>query len=502
MTAISASTRRELLQAAASLALTAMLAPPTSAAELAFTPERYGARGDGRTDDSDAFARLSDAVNAAGGGVVQLRKTTYLVGTQKPGPDGAPSEVRLMTFENCRRLVTIRGNGARLLCAPGQRYGMFQPDGTPVSKIVPKGIIGRARPYAAMIEARFCSGGVHIENIELDGNSGKHIIGGKRGDKGWQIGCAGVVLRNNSGPERLINVNAHHQPHDGFYIDGPREPTPGVERRFTGIVADMNGRQGMSLVGGHGYRIERSRFSRTGRGAVASAPGAGVDIEAQRKKPIRDVDFSNCRFEDNRGCAVVADSGNTADVRFADCKFVGTDNWAVWPEKPGFAFERCLFLGNLVHVYGDADPRRATRFTGCKFSDDPSLSPTGKLALRKSKASLIGGENVLFDGCAFTMIGDGILPRSDSAIYRNCRMKQASPKIATPRGTFEGRNVIDAKADLGWSVIAGPTIVNGKELPLRSREEAQKLKDAREKSISNKTAAIDGALRSSVEFSV
>lgn len=492
-----ARSRRHFLVGSGFVALTALLATPSQAA-LSFTPERYGAKGDGRTDDSGAFARLAEAVNAAGGGTVQLRKTTYLVGTQTRGPDGLPTEVQLMNFANCRRMVTIRGNGARLLCAPGQHYGMFKPDGTAVQKITPKGTVGMVRPYAAMIDARFCSGGVHIENLELDGNSGSHVIGGKRGDKGWQIGCVGIALRNNSGPERLINVHAHHQPHDGFYVDGPREPTPGVERRFTNVIADMNGRQGMSLVGGHGYRFERSRFSRTGRGAVASAPGAGVDIEAQRKKPIRDIAFSGCRFEDNRGCAVVADSGNTADVHFTDCLFVGTDNWAVWPEKPGFAFERCLFLGNLVHVYGDADPDRATRFTDCRFSDDPTLSPTGKLALRKSKASLIAGENVLFDGCAFTMTGEGILPRSDAAIYRNCRMEQASPKIATPRGTFEGRNVINAKADLGFSVIAGPTIVNGRELPLRTREEALKLKDARAQSKSNKTAATEGARRSSL----
>jgi hypothetical protein len=490
-----------MLRAAASAALAAALCPPVHA-ETTFTPERFGAKGDGRTDDSAAFARLSDAVNVAGGGLIQLRKVTYIVGTQQPGPDGLPAEVRLMRFEKCRRPITIRGNGARLLCAPGQRYGMFKPDLTAVPKITPRGTEGMVRPYAAMIEARFCSGGLHIENLELDGNSGKHVIGGKRGDKGWQIGCAGVVLRNNSGPERLINVHAHHQPHDGFYVDGLREPTPGVERRFTGIRADMNGRQGMSLVGGHGYRFERSHFTRTGRGAVASAPSAGVDIEAQRKKPIRNITFTQCRFEDNRGCAVVADSGNTADVSFADCVFVGTDNWAVWPRKPGFSFDRCTFVGSLVRVYGDADPSRATRFTECRFTDDPKLSPTGLLHLRKSKGSLIASENVLFDRCTFTMIGEGILPRSEAAIYRDCRMKQASSKIATPRGTYEGRNIIEAKADLGFSAILGPTFVNGEKIPLRSRAQAQKLKDAREKSKRNNTAAIDGSHSSSLEHLV
>jgi hypothetical protein len=469
-----------LLGAAGSIV--ALAWSPAAWAQTTFTPERFGAKGDGRTDDSAAFARLSDAVNAAGGGTIVLRPTVYLVGTQIRTPGGGFVEVRLMRFDGCTRPVTIRGNGAKLRCAPGQRYGMFLPDGSAKPDITPKGNEGMMRPYAAMIEARSCSGGVTIENIELDGNSGALVVGGKRGDKGWQIGCAGVVLRNNSGPERLTNVYAHHQPHDGFYVDGPRDPTPGVVRLFTNLRADANGRQGMSLVGGHGYRIERSSFTRTGRGPVASAPSAGVDIEAQRKKPVRDIAFVGCRFVDNRGNGMVADSGDTADVSFADCTFIGTDNWAAWPNKPGFRFDRCTFVGSLVHAFGDPDPRRATRFTACLFTDDAALSPTGRLVLRKSPSSnFADAENVLFDRCRFVMNSDGVLPRSDRAIYRDCAMKQRAARRASPQGSYEGRNVIQGPVDLGRSAILGTTILNGVAVPGRSRAEAEALRAARDR---------------------
>jgi hypothetical protein len=454
--------RRRLLAGAASGALIAFSGVAFAAAPV-FRPERFGAKGDGRTDDSEAFARLSDAVNAAGGGIVELRRRTYLVGTQTPGMD-LTMGARLLLFERCTRPVVVRGNGATLRCAPGQRYGMFLPDGSPVPEIVPKGIVGMVRPYAAMIEARFCSGGLLIQDIELDGNSGKLVVGGKRGDKGWQIGCAGVVLRNNSGPEQIVNVWSHHHPHDGFYVDGPREPTPGVKRHFVNLRADANGRQGMSLVGGRDYRIERSSFTRTGRGAVTSPPGAGLDIEAQRKKAIRNLTFVDCKFMDNRGAAMVADSGDSADVSFTNCTFVGTDNWAAWPKKPGFRFEGCTLVGSVVRTFSDPDPARATRFIDCLFTDDPTLSPTGKVVFQKSRASVLAS-GVLLDRCRLVMVGDGVLPTSNGTIYRDCTMSQRSSKVAALRGRFEGRNVIKGAVALKNSVVVGDTVLNGNTVP-------------------------------------
>lgn len=466
---------------AAATAVSVVLAP-AALAQLSFTPERFGAKGDGRTDDSQAFARLSDAVNAAGGGTILLRRTTYIVGTQSRTPDGRPAEARLMLFTNCSLPLVIRGNGATLRCAAGQRYGMFQPDGSPVPEIVRKGVDGMARPYAAMIEARFCTGGLLIQDIELDGNSGSLVLGGRRGDKGWQIGCAGVVLRNNSGPERMVNVHAHHQPHDGFYVDGPREPTPGVVRHFVNLKADANGRQGMSLVGGRDYRIEKSSFTRTGRGAVASAPRAGLDIEAERKKQIRNLTFIGCRFADNAGCGMVADSGDSADVSFIDCVFIGTDNWSVWPSKPGFRFDRCTFAGSLVHPFSDPNPSRATRFTSCLFTDDPSLSPTGKLRLRSNlSANIAHAENVLFDRCRFVLMHEGLLPLSNGVIYRDCTMMQRATRRSAPGGTYEGRNVIEGPVDLRLSAILGDTRLNGVAVPRRSRAEAEALRAERER---------------------
>ena len=74
--------RRFIARGAAGVAF---LLPGSGFAQQAavFRPEEFGARGDGATNDTDAFARLSADVNLRGGGTVILgRGKTYLVGRQ------------------------------------------------------------------------------------------------------------------------------------------------------------------------------------------------------------------------------------------------------------------------------------------------------------------------------------------------------------------------------------------------------------------------------------
>ncbi|RYE72417.1 MAG: hypothetical protein EOO81_03420 [Oxalobacteraceae bacterium] len=424
-----------------------------------FTPERFGAKGDGRTDDSDAFAALSDAINASGGGRIMLRRTTYLVGTV-----GADLAVRrLLAIRGCTHPVRIEGNGAILRCAPGQRFGAFTQDLQPIEGRPRKGDGRRLmRPYAAMVLVENCSGSLTIENLELDGTSGALVLGGRHGDTGWQIGCWGLGLRNNSGSERVVNVHAHDQAQDGFYIDGVDSDAVGFRRELIKLRSSRNARQGLSLVGGRDYTISDSVFEQTGRNRFGSAPAAGVDIEAQQRKQIRRIDFKNCRFVDNRGCGLVADSGDSADLRFLRCSFVGTSDWSAWARKPGMVFEKCLFVGSIVHGFSDPDPRRATRFTDCTFTNDPALSPTGIVRLRKNLiADLPRAQNVLFERCRFDLHGSGVLPWSVGPIWKDCTMSQESKQVAHTRGTFRGTNRITGPVAIAHSRIEGPLYLNG-----------------------------------------
>jgi hypothetical protein len=318
-----------------------------------------------------------------------------------------------------------------------------------------------------MIWIRDSRAPIEIRDLELDGNLERLQIGGPYGDTGWQLPASGLLLQDNRASETITNVYSHHHGQDGAIIDG--DDGRRARSHFSHFLARYNGRQGLSIVGGRGYDFVDCEFSHTGRSAIVSAPAAGVDIEAEAKTN-RDHTFTRCKFVDNAGVGMVADSGDSADCQFTDCTFVGTTAWSAWPLKPHFRFAGCTFVGAVVHPFPDKDPVRATRFLDCRFTDDPALSPTGKVyqgGTRPGEAivNMAESENVLFDRCAFDVRGVAVLPWSWRATYRDCTMSQRSRTTAMTKGKYLGRTTIMGPVDLYGSMIIGILIVNGREMP-------------------------------------
>ena len=434
----------------------------------AFTPEAFGAVGDGVANDTAAFAKMAEAVNAAGGGTVVLRATTYIVGQQTNDPNSsyAYTPAPIMEFDGCKNALTILGNGARLRCADGLRFGTFdRVTGLVTQHPLPfLGLAEVASPYRSMIAVQNCSGAVSIENIELDGNVAGLNIGGPFGDTGWQIPASGLRLLNNSGTERVSKVRTHHHAQDGLYIDGPvdRKTSSNIED----VVSEYNARQGCSLVGGCNYNFANCQFNHTGRAVIMSAPGAGFDVEAE-VKTIRDLTFTGCEFSNNSGCGFVADSGDSEGATFSSCLFVGTTSWSAWPLKPRFRFSNCRFVGAMCNAFPDPDPARATQFSKCSFLDDPALSPTKQVFGPAQPVANLGGgdQNVLFDGCNFSLKHELVLPWSVHAIYNNCTMSQTSTTLGCPKGIYNGVDKIDGNVSLYGSKVVGQVTLNGTVIP-------------------------------------
>src|SRR5690348_11238178 len=176
-----AATRRDFLLLGAAIA-----AAPGRAAVAGdlVTPEMFGAKGDGQTNDGPAFAALSAHVNARGGGTIVLRPVTYIVGRQRRSAGGtelafAPLDV--IRLIGCRLPIVIRGNGARLRAAPGLRYGRFDAaSGEPLADARKLDRTNLAIPYSAMIEIVDCSAPIEINDIELDGALQRMRIGAPR----------------------------------------------------------------------------------------------------------------------------------------------------------------------------------------------------------------------------------------------------------------------------------------------------------------------------------
>lgn len=463
--------RRRVLGAGLAAAPLLVVRPQPAQAARVFRPEDFGARGDGRSNDTLAFAALSEAVQRAGGGVIELARRTYVVGLQRPGTRGAAAfePAPIIALSDLPGAISIVGGGAVLRTASGLRYGSFDPrTGRALRPAMPhlRAETG-ASPYRAMISIERCRGQVTIEDIELDGNIGTAIIGGEWGDVGRQLAMSGMSLRDNRGGELLSRIHSHHHGLDGLMLDGAAGRGAGV-RRIEGLRAEYNGRQGCSVVGGQGYEFVDCDFSHTGRAGISSPPGGGVDIESEGGKSVTGVSFRNCRFSDNFGCGLVADSGPSRGARFDDCRFVGTTNWACWPSKPGFVFNRCRFVGASVRPFASDRVDEATLFADCTFTDDPADVPGGKIYLSRDNGPIVdaggsyyAGRNVTFRRCTMDLRRDATLPWTVGSNYEDCTMRQRSASPGYPRGVYRGTNRITGRVDLYGSRFEGEVWVNG-----------------------------------------
>ncbi len=366
-----------------------------------------GAKGDGRSNDTEAFQKAARMLQQAGGGKLILPKGVYVVGRQVHTPGQYPfyQAEPIFRVQKLSRLH-IEGNHSVLRLADGLRYGSFDKHtGRPFTPSSMPFIDGT---YAAAIGHMLHisdSRNITIRDLELDGNIGGLIIGGAFGDTGIQLPGCGLFLHNNTSV-RLERIHSHHHPLDGIMVGwyGLKETDPPQPHELVDCVFDFNGRQGFSWIGGKGLTARRCRFNHTGRAINAgkpfgSAPGAGLDIEAE-ESVCREGLFDACEFINNSGCGVVADSGDGGYTRFTRCLFWGVTNWSAWSAKPGLVFDGCRFYGSIVHAYGSENPTLATRWIRCRFEDRPwkQSGPYGGFL-----AELNGNlKNVTFESCRFT----------------------------------------------------------------------------------------------------
>ena len=416
-----------------------------------------------------AFSAASAAISRASGGTLLVPAGTYRVGIQRRdrGREGRFIAAEVIRIEGCRAPVAILGRGAILKAANGLRFGAFDPrTAAPHPSRLPF-VDGDFRADApVMVHVEGCSGPVRIEGLTLDGNAGAYALGGEWGDTGRQVGGDGILCVSNTGGVSITDVRCRDHGRDGIMLVhyGLQPGSPRYPVTLTDVTCDRNGRQGLSWVGGTALTAIRCRFTRTGRGKFASAPGAGVDIEAE-SSVCRNGRFVQCEFVDNIGVAMVADSGDSADVRFDRCTFIGTTNWSAWPSKPRFVFRDCLFVGSIVRVWGSPDPVQATQFIGCRFHGDPALSPTRQVYGGFLGDLGAGATNVLMQNCDFRAVAPGIALLWTPADMRfdNCRFTQAGPGQSYPRGIFTGNNRIDSAGPVGpyGSQIRGRLVLNG-----------------------------------------
>jgi len=361
-----------------------------------------GAAGDGVTNDTAAFQKAARIICQHKGGKLIIPAGTYIVGEQFHVDGKYPyyQHAEIFHVENINGLIIEAESGTVVRLAAGLRYGSFDKDtGKAYHPSMPF-TDSRYRAEAGKIFHFANSRNIIVRGLEIDGNNKKLIPGGEWGDTGRQLSNIGLFFMRCSNV-LVEDVYTHHHGLDGIEIGywGLTENDPPTPFELRRVVSEYNGRQGLSWVGGRGLVAIDCKFNHTGRAALLSAPGAGVDIEAE-DSICRGGFFYNCQFVNNRGCGVVADSGDGGYSYFENCMFWGTSSWALWVTKPGMYFKNCSFHGSIVHAYGSTDPELATRFEGCRFEDKEyyryGVCRRGFLVEYDSI-----GDNVLFENCKF-----------------------------------------------------------------------------------------------------
>ncbi|HEX8667481.1 MAG TPA: hypothetical protein VF727_03805 [Allosphingosinicella sp.] len=342
-----------------------------AAAGQTFTPEQFGARGDGRSDDYDAFARLVKAVNAAGGGTVLLGAgRTYRIGRFVAPGNGVVD----LAFDGCDPLV-VEGNGAKI--SVEGRFARTSP------KI--RGLAG------LHIEN---SRNVTVRNLELDGNVGDTTRTPKLVESG--VMC-GLSLRSCF-DVRVENIFAHHFAADGLVIRESAARDAARRRRVCRNVTVVksrflyNARQGTTITSLRGGLFEDCEFSYSGfvdsKGTMsrygAHSPASGVDVEPDNSPTENDrldvltgdITFRRCRMVGSYGPAFLASKFQRGhywmeNVRLENCQIEchdgetgGTDGFIF--DVPGGQVVGCTLQMRDKTAYlcwnklGNASPRFAS----------------------------------------------------------------------------------------------------------------------------------------------
>lgn len=434
-----ATTRRQLL---AGLAATC-IPPVAHAQDMTLTPEQFGARGDGRSDDTGAFQRLSAAATGKAGVTIALRPgATYRVGRQVRGPDDTTMPETMLSLRNNRDL-TIRGNGATIRLNDGLRYGSFDPSTGRRFDTADKGKFTKPAFGVTIGSLILIQGaaGVRISDVTLDGNMDRLNVGGRWGDRGIQLHADGLRLLDVH-DVMVSNVTARNNGLDGIYLRGRtrREEGPDDMIRFLRVRCERNGRQGLSVVGGRGITIEESIFADTAQGPVASAPSAGIDIEPNGRDWTTQLRFVRCEFVNNLGVGLLADQGASRGIEAVDCTFwqgfrardgvTKRSGDAFWLKKPGVRIAGCTVHGTVTNLDPDASIER-TSF------DDAAHPRYGRSG--QGRRYLLDGAGGKFTDCRFTIDGPqsaGLVYASRRSVFRRCYFHVAGSGLQPGRAVM------------------------------------------------------------------
>ena len=232
-----------------------------------------GAKGDGRTDDTEAIQAAIDDVGGTGGTVL-VPSGTYMV-------DAVEKKRRLALKSD----MTLKLDKGAIL----------------------KAIPNDSRKYAVLSIS-------DVSNVTVMGGT----LEGDRTEHQGKAGEAGMGLRIERGAKdvTVAGVTSRKMWGDGFYVEDAKNT------KFCAVTADNNRRQGLSIVEADGVLVTDSIFSNT----HGTRPSAGIDLEPDEpEQKIVNIRIQNSKFLNNAGpgIEIAGKRGAVAKVELSRNMFKG-----------------------------------------------------------------------------------------------------------------------------------------------------------------------------------
>jgi Pectate lyase superfamily protein len=333
--------------------------------------KKFGAKGDGKTNDTEAFRKAARYVNDMASDVIlQIPAGVYIVGDQKAMAGVWLGADNIIELKNCSN-IRIEGKNATIKYQPNLYFGAFdkvtlQPIATDKAVFLE----GDKLAYAGVLINLITCNHITIVGLKLEGNLANAIIGGKYGDAGIQALYSGISIHDSK------SIYVRNSTCNNFGLDGitVSNVTPAPTEDINDDIVlencsfNYNGRQGLSWVGGIGGRIFKCNFVGTGTGKVGSAPAYGIDLESETGL-IKNIVIEQCYFYDNANCAIGICIGNISDISINKCKIIATRSWALLINKPKVYINECKIYGSVGYTQPSLNSADAVVYNNCYFAD-------------------------------------------------------------------------------------------------------------------------------------
>ncbi|EOX3456118.1 hypothetical protein ACPFUK_003333 [Vibrio cholerae] len=297
-----------------------------------------------------ALQRLSRAVKRNNGGRVIFEFGTYRVGAQEFA--GATGKGYSYKPEDMFRLNGLTGDlyldfqACKFEWEDGLKFGSFDPvTGEPIETTLPYyNKDSRADVTWGVVEVNNSLAVYATGSIEIDGRDASRAIGGRWGDKGYQIADYGLRFIGNKIFHAVGVYYCHHLCLDGAYLAGLASDES--HSKWDGLTSLYNARQGISVGGGNNIHLNNLVLGYTGLGALnmGAAPGAGIDIEPEFL-PLRGLRVTNFKIFPCVGAGIAGDNFNSNEVVFQDGTVANNINTPLYTKISNIVFDRVKFYG-------------------------------------------------------------------------------------------------------------------------------------------------------------